>query len=889
MTWIFGDGFDLYNAANFPADPIASYWDSGINGGIGAGRFSGSRAWSNSFTSNNGVMLAKSSGVNDAVHHIAVAYYTGSGALTGTSLYLGLQLLDGTTAQCTILFRSDGAIVLTSGAGTGTALATYTGAFNAINTWFQYEFEVVINNTTGSFSVRKNGNTSNDFSATGLDTQNSANAYANKLQLVGGPQGTSGSSLFIDDLLWRSDATFVPWVGDIRCVTRMPASDQSAQFSKSPGAPLTLTPWNASGTNTAGLNTAIYMSILPAYSGALSGAGANFNNAYTGNVKCALFASTGAAGSEQPGVLIQSATAVVTNPAAGFATFTFSPPISVTRGTRYYLGICCDTNTATVVGGGGSTRFCWSSATTYAAWPVSNPPSLTFASSFQLTYTLSPSVNAEFVNEAQQDALTSYVYDSVAGHADLYGISAVSGTTPGTVIAVTTRAFIQKSDVGSRTAAVQLKSSGSTVTPTTWNPSDNVACTLSGGNLTINTTNSGGARSIFGATSGKYYLELTCTTIQQFASAFGIANSTATFTTGTYINTATVQAGSGSININNVSVGGLGGSIANGTIIGIALDLTNGQIWFRRSPSGNWNNSGTANPATNTGGFSISSIVGTGLFAYIAAGSVSETYTANFGATTFSGAVPSGFNSGLGAFGSTTVASPTLTPTTSGWLWAWRTDVTDPNTALITWNFADKSANVALSNTNFTATSTSSAAGGVRASLSVTTGKYYWELSAGGAAGTNTSCGICTAGCSLTTGTNAMLWIVGGNVFMNGSLIGSPGNYNVAGNLVAIAIDVAAQLVWFRTLLPTLGSWNGSGTANPATGAGGFSFATIGGGSAIFPIVEFGASADQFTVNFGGLSFTGTMPSGFASFGGPSAAWTPAAVDNLQVGPVVVS
>ena len=31
--------------------------------------------------------------------------------------------------------------------------------------------------------------------------------------------------------------------------------------------------------------------------------------------------------------------------------------------------------------------------------------------------------------------------------------------------------------------------------------------------------------------------------------------------------------------------------------------------------------------------------------------------------------------------GATTVASPTLSLTTSGWQWAWRTDTVDPNTS----------------------------------------------------------------------------------------------------------------------------------------------------------------------------------------------------------------
>ena len=61
------------------------------------------------------------------------------------------------------MFRSDGAILLTTGSAGGPTLATYTGAFPITNTWYAFEFEVVINNTTGRFRVRKNGNTSDDF------------------------------------------------------------------------------------------------------------------------------------------------------------------------------------------------------------------------------------------------------------------------------------------------------------------------------------------------------------------------------------------------------------------------------------------------------------------------------------------------------------------------------------------------------------------------------------------------------------------------------------------------------------------------------------------------------------------------------------------------------
>ena len=113
----------------------------------------------------------------------------------------------------------------------GSVLATFTGAVPAASTWYAFEFEVVISATTGSFAVRKNGNNVNDFSATALNTQGSANAYANKLTF-GMNQATSQLRSTISS--GARGASSGTWLGDIRCYTRMPVSDQSVQFSKSP-------------------------------------------------------------------------------------------------------------------------------------------------------------------------------------------------------------------------------------------------------------------------------------------------------------------------------------------------------------------------------------------------------------------------------------------------------------------------------------------------------------------------------------------------------------------------------------------------------------------------------------------------------------------------------
>ena len=308
MAWAFGDGFDCYAATT---DPANGYWDTVASlNAFAVGRFAGSQAVSIA-SGNSLVNFVKSSAVNDMVHHVVVAVFT-STAITGTNLYTNFQLLDGTTVQCSIVYRGDGAFLLTSGApNSGITLATYTGAVTAINTWYAFEFEVVVHNSTGSFKVRKNGNTVDDHSTTGIDTAGgTANNYANKLQIGSGPQGASGSLRF-DDLYWRSDASSVAWMGDIRCYTRAPASDAAVQFSRTTGA---------------------------------------------SNFSC--------------------------------------------------------------------------------------------------------------VDEPQQNTTTDYVYDSVVGHSDLYGIAAIA-STPLTTFAVTTRAYAIKSDAGTRTMAVQLKSGATTDASTT--------------------------------------------------------------------------------------------------------------------------------------------------------------------------------------------------------------------------------------------------------------------------------------------------------------------------------------------------------------------------------------------------------------------------------------
>lgn len=457
MSFWFGDGFDTYA---LPADALLGYWDvlGGTSPALVAGRFSGSRGWQTGTASGTTVVLQKSSGSNDAVHHLVVAINQ-SAAISGTTNYIWFTLSDGATAQCSVVFRSDGAILLTSGVSTGTTLATYTGALTAINTWYAFEIEVVINNTTGSIAIRKNGNTSNDFSATSLNTRGgTANNYANRLTLGGGSTSQS-----IDDLLWRSDAASVPWVGDVRCYTRRPDTDAAAAWTRP--ATFQMQPYFG-GTTSVGLSAnAVRYTPFVSQGGAIGSVIINLTAGYTGNMKCAIYASTAPTSGGAPGTVIQAATAAINNPTIGSNTFTFSPPVSVTRGSQFFVSICTDAATGNVLASASTAPYnasAFSLTGSYATFPTNNPAASGGIAALPFFPVVTPAANADLVSDPYEDAAASYVYSSAPGAQDLYTLTGIS-STPSTIVGVTTRGLLTKSDAGTRLAAVQLRSGATTV------------------------------------------------------------------------------------------------------------------------------------------------------------------------------------------------------------------------------------------------------------------------------------------------------------------------------------------------------------------------------------------------------------------------------------------
>jgi hypothetical protein len=169
---------------------------------------------------------------------------------------------------------------------------------------------------------------------------------------------------------------------------------------------------------------------------------------------------------------------------------------------------------------------------------------------------------------------------------------------------------------------------------------------LTNGNLTGMHTNSStstaGARSTANKTTGKFYFEVTMTSIGS-GNSVGLIAAGATYTDilNLSVNCTVLEGSSGNVFSNDGFRFSFGSGTTAGTVIGVAVDLGARLAWFRRG-AGNWNNNSSNNPATGVGGVAVEAGLS---FAPVIVfnGPVNDSMTANFGQSTFANAAPSGF------------------------------------------------------------------------------------------------------------------------------------------------------------------------------------------------------------------------------------------------------
>jgi hypothetical protein len=201
-------------------------------------------------------------------------------------------------------------------------------------------------------------------------------------------------------------------------------------------------------------------------------------------------------------------------------------------------------------------------------------------------------------------------------------------------------------------ALVQAISARQPAPGTTLNPSgkgSNVV--LSNANLTLTVSSGeGSALSTTSLSTGKVYFEVTWNTPGSGSAdtAVGIANSS--FRTAKEPGYDDGGNAIGALNNNEIAINssskGNWSIVSANDVTAFAVDLGNTLFWAKDiTESGNWNANGSANPATGVGGITFSSL-GAGPF-FVAIGafpSGTGQLTVNFGATSFTGTVPSGFS-----------------------------------------------------------------------------------------------------------------------------------------------------------------------------------------------------------------------------------------------------
>lgn len=190
----------------------------------------------------------------------------------------------------------------------------------------------------------------------------------------------------------------------------------------------------------------------------------------------------------------------------------------------------------------------------------------------------------------------------------------------------------------------------------TWNPADcNTGIALSGGDLvaTLNTLPGLWAlvRGTISHNSGKWCFEWTPSSTSASVQGGGIA------TTADAVNGSNVPGendNTGSLLRTDSLCTALTSTVANitqsaGQAHMVAVDIGAGLIWYK-NPSSNWNASGTANPATGTGGVSITaSLTYLPLFIFAFNSTVGASGSLNVGGSAFINTAPSGFSSWNGA------------------------------------------------------------------------------------------------------------------------------------------------------------------------------------------------------------------------------------------------
>ena len=367
------------------------------------------------------------------------------------------KLRDTTTAQCSVVFLMSGHIALYTGEGSGGTLVATSSTLIGVSATHYLEFDITFG-SSASYQVWLDG--ASILSGTG-NTISTANSYANAISFF---QAGSNTSVFTFDDFYLFDTTGstnnAALLTSPRIETHFPTGDSQTQFANNGsviGTDYDITPNNQ--RDDPGANTLFLLQVTPAVNMTLD------------SVACMPSASNGAAnftaviypdsgGSPNGQSLIASGTQVTGATAGTAVVGPFGSPPSLTGGTPYWIGFITDTDLqlyrtdltspgvkATNSYGSGAPGTCPSMTTGEPHWQMWG--NCTGSAVNWVSENLNPQIGD-----------LSSVTSSTVGNEDLYSFPALS-TVPTAIYAASVKGYVRKTDIGSRTVDLRMKSSSS--------------------------------------------------------------------------------------------------------------------------------------------------------------------------------------------------------------------------------------------------------------------------------------------------------------------------------------------------------------------------------------------------------------------------------------------
>lgn len=452
MSCLLLDGFDKYGPTNQNNGTI-------VNNLLTAGEWTSSTGSGTDFAivaglSSSGFALFL--GFNGSVTKTLAASYSrligGVRFASTLGFAAGVQFRDASTDQCGICINTAGTIAVRNGTfNSGTVLGTSSVSV-AANTTHMLEWDITFGNSA-AYQLWLDG--VSILSGTG-DTTATANNTASAFRLVA---GVGGAGFTVDDLYLydTSGGTTGPLLTGPRVDTRFPSADSAVQFSVGAGI---LGNSIARGPGSSGQHTDVSQIRLQAF---IPGAACTLTSVsllpYSTSGSIQLRPVVYADSSGTPSTLLGSGSIVTAMTANTVKTMPLTSSISLTAGTRYWLGFMTDIQVINGLYRQSSTANDRIGTSTFASGAPGTAPSMSTAFESAIFGAVTISGNnwaAVSTNPPQGDL--SYLYDGTVGHEDLYTFPALGVPASAVIYAVAVKASVSKTDAGTKTVSVRLKS-----------------------------------------------------------------------------------------------------------------------------------------------------------------------------------------------------------------------------------------------------------------------------------------------------------------------------------------------------------------------------------------------------------------------------------------------